>query len=66
MVKEGIVLGHVISNEGIKVDKAKVSIISNLPPLPMSRVFVLSLDMQVSIEDSFKISPRYQGPCLIC
>nr|GEW89692.1 reverse transcriptase domain-containing protein [Tanacetum cinerariifolium] len=31
MVKEGIVLGHKISKEGIEVDKAKVEIISKLP-----------------------------------
>ncbi|XP_059638711.1 uncharacterized protein LOC132280983, partial [Cornus florida] len=32
MVQEGIVLGHVISKRGIEVDKAKVELISNLPP----------------------------------
>nr|GEY65522.1 reverse transcriptase domain-containing protein [Tanacetum cinerariifolium] len=31
MVKEGIVLGHKISKKGIKVDKAKVDVISKLP-----------------------------------
>ena len=31
-VNQGIVLGHVISNEGIEVDKAKVELISKLPP----------------------------------
>nr|GEY23296.1 reverse transcriptase domain-containing protein [Tanacetum cinerariifolium] len=31
MVKEGIVLGHKISNNGIEVDKAKVDVISKLP-----------------------------------
>jgi hypothetical protein len=33
MVKQGIVLGHVISHRGIEVDKAKVDLISNLQPL---------------------------------
>nr|GEU84610.1 reverse transcriptase domain-containing protein [Tanacetum cinerariifolium] len=33
MVKEGIVLGHKISKEGIKVDKAKVDVITKLPHL---------------------------------
>jgi hypothetical protein len=32
MVKKGIVLGHVISQRGIEVEKAKVDLISNLPP----------------------------------
>ena len=32
IVKQGIVLGHVISQRGIEVDKAKVDLISNLPP----------------------------------
>jgi hypothetical protein len=32
MVKQGIFLGHVISPKGIEVDKAKVDLISNLPP----------------------------------
>nr|GEX11134.1 reverse transcriptase domain-containing protein [Tanacetum cinerariifolium] len=31
MVKEGIVLGHKISKQGIEVDKAKVNVISKLP-----------------------------------
>ena len=33
MVKEGIVLGHVISERGIEVYKAKVELIAKLPPL---------------------------------
>jgi hypothetical protein len=33
MVKQGIVLGHVISERGIEVDKAKVETIEQLPPL---------------------------------
>ena len=32
MVKQGIVLGHVISQKGIEVDKAKINVISILPP----------------------------------
>ena len=34
MVNWGIVLGHVISRKGIDVDKAKVKLISKLPPPP--------------------------------
>nr|GEV40908.1 hypothetical protein [Tanacetum cinerariifolium] len=33
MVKEGIVLGHKISKQGIKIDKAKVDVIFKLPHL---------------------------------
>jgi hypothetical protein len=32
MVKQGIVLGHVISERGIEVDKAKVETVEQLPP----------------------------------
>ena len=32
MLTEGIVLGHHISLEGIKVDPAKIEIITSLPP----------------------------------
>ncbi|CAL1406420.1 unnamed protein product [Linum trigynum] len=32
MVTEGIVLGHKISSQGIEVDRAKIDVISNLPP----------------------------------
>ncbi|RDX95558.1 Retrovirus-related Pol polyprotein, partial [Mucuna pruriens] len=31
MVTEGIVLGHLVSNRGIKVDKSKIDIITSLP-----------------------------------
>ncbi|GKD35936.1 reverse transcriptase domain-containing protein, partial [Tanacetum coccineum] len=32
MVKEGIVLGHKVSRAGLEVDKAKINVISKLPP----------------------------------
>jgi hypothetical protein len=32
MVKSGIVLGHVISDKGIEVDRAKIEVIAKLPP----------------------------------
>jgi hypothetical protein len=31
MVTQGIVLGHIVSSEGMKVDKAKIDLIGNLP-----------------------------------
>ncbi|RDX75381.1 Retrovirus-related Pol polyprotein from transposon 17.6, partial [Mucuna pruriens] len=39
MVTEGIVLGHLISNKGIEVDKSKIDIITSLPnPTSMREV----------------------------
>ncbi|GKB22390.1 reverse transcriptase domain-containing protein [Tanacetum coccineum] len=32
MIKEGIVLGHKVSSAGLEVDKAKINVISKLPP----------------------------------
>jgi len=31
MVQEGVILGHVVSNKGIEVDKTKVEVIEKLP-----------------------------------
>nr|GFB75546.1 DNA-directed DNA polymerase [Tanacetum cinerariifolium] len=40
MVKEGIVLGHKISNKGIEVDKAKIEVISKLPhPMTVKGIY---------------------------
>ena len=33
MVREGIILGHLVSERGIEVDKAKIEVIEQLPPL---------------------------------
>ncbi|GJR55115.1 reverse transcriptase domain-containing protein [Tanacetum coccineum] len=38
MVKEGIVLGHKVSSVGLEVDKAKINVISKLPPLLISKL----------------------------
>jgi len=32
MVRDGIVLGHLVSKRGIEVDKAKLEVIEHLPP----------------------------------
>jgi hypothetical protein len=32
MVREGIVLGHLVSERGIEVDRAKIKVIKQLPP----------------------------------
>jgi hypothetical protein len=33
MVREGIVLGHLVSKRGIEEDKTKIEVIEQLPPL---------------------------------
>ncbi|GJY84568.1 reverse transcriptase domain-containing protein [Tanacetum coccineum] len=38
MVKEGIVLGHKVSEAGLEVDKAKIDVISKLPPPLISKL----------------------------
>jgi hypothetical protein len=32
MVREGIVLGHLVSERGIEVDRSKIEVIEQLPP----------------------------------
>ena len=32
MVREEIMLGHIVSDRGVEIDKAKVKLISKLPP----------------------------------
>jgi hypothetical protein len=50
MVREGIVLGHLISERGIEVDRAKIEVIEQLPP-PVNvieglyNVFLILLDL---------------------
>ena len=41
-VHEGIVLGHLVSERGIEVDKAKIEVIEQLPPPVTLRAFVAS------------------------
>jgi len=37
VVKSGIVLGHIVAEKGIEVDKTKIDLISKLPPLKAVR-----------------------------
>ncbi|GKA86311.1 reverse transcriptase domain-containing protein [Tanacetum coccineum] len=48
MVKEGIVLGHKVFGAGLEVDKAKVDVISKLPPPLMLKALEVFWDMPVS------------------
>ena len=60
MVKEGIVLGHRISSNGIEVDRAKVDTIEKLPPPTSMKGIRSFLGMLSFIVDSLKTSPRSQ------
>ena len=66
MVKEGIVLGHRISEKGIEVDQAKVEVIQRLPP-PISVKGVRSfLGHAGFIGDSSKTFQRLHTHCANC
>ncbi|KAL4384267.1 hypothetical protein GQ457_15G020160 [Hibiscus cannabinus] len=52
MVKEGTVLGHKISSQGIEVDKAKVEVIEKLPPpTTQNQPFVFDEDCQSAFKE---------------
>nr|GEV13874.1 reverse transcriptase domain-containing protein [Tanacetum cinerariifolium] len=60
MVKEGIVLDHKISKEGIEVDKAKVDVIAKLPhPTTVKGVRMV---MSASTEAPILIAPDWDLP----
>ncbi|GJT30064.1 reverse transcriptase domain-containing protein [Tanacetum coccineum] len=58
MVKEGIVLGHKVSSTGLEVDKAKIDVISKLPPLLISKVLEAFSDMPVFTDVLLKTSQK--------
>jgi hypothetical protein len=66
IVKQWIVLGHIISHWRVEVDKAKVDLISNLPTPRTLKRFVLSWAMQDFIGNLYRISTRSLGPCASC
>ncbi|GJV45302.1 reverse transcriptase domain-containing protein [Tanacetum coccineum] len=51
VVKEGIMFGHKVSGAGLEVDKAKIDIISKLPPLLMSKA--LETSDESDVDDNF-------------
>ncbi|RVW27344.1 Gag-Pol polyprotein [Vitis vinifera] len=54
MVRQGIVLGHIISEKGIEVDKAKVEIIAKLPsPTTVKEPRMLSLSGMRNVKRVF-------------
>jgi len=64
MVREGIVLGHRISEKGIEVDKAKVDVMMQLQPPKTVKDIKSFLGHQAFIEDSSKTSPSWLGHSL--
>ena len=61
MVHQGIVLGHIISEKGIEVDKAKVEIIAKLPSPTTVKEVSQFLAMQGSTGDLYKTSLSFQS-----
>ncbi|RVW25900.1 Retrovirus-related Pol polyprotein from transposon 297 [Vitis vinifera] len=61
MVQQGIVLGHIISKNGIEVDKAKVELIVKLPPPTNVKGIRQFLGHAGSIGGSLRISQKSQS-----
>ena len=66
MVTKGIVLGHMISTVGLKVDQAKVSIIRDLTPPTTVKGIRSFLGHAGFIEDLSKTSQKLQDHCADC
>ena len=62
MVRQGIVLGHIVSSKGMEVYKSKIYLIANLPIPKTVRNVRSFLDMLVSIEGSLRTSVLYIDP----
>ena len=62
MVNQGIVLGHVISKKGIEVDKAKVELISKLPPPTNVKAVRQFLGHKVSTKGLLKTFSKIAKP----
>ena len=60
MVRQGIVLGHIISEKGIEVDKAKVELIVKLPS-PTTVKGVRQFLGHEGFGDLYKTSLSFQG-----
>src|SRR4051812_34246677 len=65
MVNEGIVLGHKISERGLKWTRRRSKLLKGCPIQGTSKVFVVFSVMLVSIDDLLKTFLRLQDPSLI-
>ncbi|RDY12501.1 Retrovirus-related Pol polyprotein, partial [Mucuna pruriens] len=59
MVTEGIVLGHLVSNRGIEVDKSKINIITSLPNHASMQEIVLPLSKLLQKDVEFNFDQPY-------
>lgn len=64
MMSHGVVLGHIVSQEGIKVDKANIDLISNLLHPTSVRDINILLGMLVFIVPLSKTFQRRSCHCL--
>ncbi|GJU32045.1 reverse transcriptase domain-containing protein [Tanacetum coccineum] len=64
MVKERIVLGHKVSSAGLEVDKAKIDVISKLPPRLILKL--LEKDISFEFDDELKKSFELLKEKLTC
>ena len=62
MVTEGIVLGHKISSAGMEVDKAKIDVITKLPPLTKVKSIRSFLGHAGFYRHLLNIFPKYLVP----
>ena len=62
MVREGIVLGHLVSERGIVVDKAKIEVIEQLPPPVNVKGICSFLGHAGSTEDSLRTFHKLLDP----
>lgn len=54
MIKHGIVLGQIISNKEIEVDKAKIHLIANISPPKLAEDIRSFLGILVFIDNSLR------------
>ncbi|GJW32923.1 reverse transcriptase domain-containing protein [Tanacetum coccineum] len=65
MVKEGIVLGYKVSSAGLKVDKAKIDVISKLPPPTNIKADHLSRIENDETSDDSEVDKNFPGETLM-
>ncbi|GJR65881.1 reverse transcriptase domain-containing protein [Tanacetum coccineum] len=65
MVKEGIVLGHKVSSAGLEVDKAKIDVISKLPPPTNIKADHLSRIENDETSDDNEFDDNFHGETLM-